>query len=426
MFQMEKGDRPSQREATTNSSGTSQQSVPVAQQPSAVDPDTAFVKAEVVDHGTSIDTEVRDYQTHTMFHNPSVDTPALNQLRQNVSFVASDRMNLTHSSFTLMDTVPTALDNAEETLGAQSSPRRQPLSEAPLATPVQGRYNLRPRKRSQTAWRPSRKSPDPTTSAFTSSSLGRGMSDSRGIASSSPAVLGPKLFRLGTEQPSISATALITENRVYSAPHGEVHLDTRASIEDEHETYEEDLTNPGIVHPTSYLEAPADTTEAVSAGLPARQPFSSGLKEEEKETQPTHNQQSGIRPGVVIYDKTQQLIRPVTRGNKNPFLSFRDRTDGSTSSRIQDDQLEHLEVPQPQPVSASGPGSQSGAAAMSGLPPGENTSQFDTTVKLLETVFTKEDLDNPPSSPILEESNNNDLDLMCYEPSTLSLLLTPV
>ena len=141
----------SQPEATTDSSGTSQQSVPVVHPPSAVNPDTAFVKTEVVDHGTSIDTEVRDYQTHPMFHNPSVDTPALNQLRQNVSFVAPDRMNLTNSSFTMMDTVPTALGTAGETLGAQSSPRRQSLSETQLSTPVQGRYNLRPRKRSQTA-----------------------------------------------------------------------------------------------------------------------------------------------------------------------------------------------------------------------------------------------------------------------------------
>ena len=38
-------------------------------------------------------------------------------------------MNLTHSSFTLMDTVPTALVTADETLGAKSSPRRQQLSE---------------------------------------------------------------------------------------------------------------------------------------------------------------------------------------------------------------------------------------------------------------------------------------------------------
>ena len=109
----------SQPEATTNSSGTSQQGVPVAQQPSAVDPDTAFVKAEVVDHGTSIDTEVRDYHPQPMFHNPSADTPALNQLRQNVSFVALDRMDLTNSSFTMMDTVPTASGTAGKTLGAQ-------------------------------------------------------------------------------------------------------------------------------------------------------------------------------------------------------------------------------------------------------------------------------------------------------------------
>ena len=72
MFQMEKGDRLSQHEATTDSSGTSQQSVPVVHPPSAVNPDTAFVKTEVVDHGTSIDTEVRDYHPYTMLHNPSV------------------------------------------------------------------------------------------------------------------------------------------------------------------------------------------------------------------------------------------------------------------------------------------------------------------------------------------------------------------
>ena len=49
----------SQLEVTTNSSGTSPPSMPVAQQPSAVEPDIAIVKTEVVDHGTSIDTEVR-------------------------------------------------------------------------------------------------------------------------------------------------------------------------------------------------------------------------------------------------------------------------------------------------------------------------------------------------------------------------------
>ena len=66
---------------TTNSSGTLQPSVPVAQQPYAVKPDIAVVKTEDVDHGTSIGTEVRDYHPYTMLHNPSVETPALSQLR---------------------------------------------------------------------------------------------------------------------------------------------------------------------------------------------------------------------------------------------------------------------------------------------------------------------------------------------------------
>ena len=76
VFQMEGESVHPELGATTNSSGTPQPSVPIAQQPYAVKPDIAVVKTEVVDRGTSIDTEVRDYQTHTMFHNPSVDTPA--------------------------------------------------------------------------------------------------------------------------------------------------------------------------------------------------------------------------------------------------------------------------------------------------------------------------------------------------------------
>ena len=201
-FRMEGVLGHSQLEATTNSSGTPQPSVPIAQQPYAVKPDIAVVKTEVVDHGTSIDTEVRDYHPYTMFHNPSVNTPALNQLRQNVSFVASDRMDLTNSSFTMMDTVPTASGPAGKTLGVQSSPRRQSLSETQLSTPVQGRYNLRPRKRSQTAWTPSRKSSDQTPSVPTYSVL------SGKSVSSSPAVFGPKLFLSGIGQPSTSPARL--------------------------------------------------------------------------------------------------------------------------------------------------------------------------------------------------------------------------
>ena len=99
--------------------------------------------------------------------------------------------------------------------------------------------------------------------------------------------------------------------------------ETRASIEDDHGTCEEEFTHPGIVHPTPCRDAPVDTTEAVSAGPPARRPVFSGLKEEEREIQTTHDQHSGSRPGVVSYDNTQQTIRPVTYvGNKILFCPF--------------------------------------------------------------------------------------------------------
>ena len=81
VFRMEEESVHPELGATINSSGTPQPSVPVAQQPFVVNPDIAVVKTEVVDRGTSIDTEVRDYHPYTMLHNPSVNTPALNQLR---------------------------------------------------------------------------------------------------------------------------------------------------------------------------------------------------------------------------------------------------------------------------------------------------------------------------------------------------------
>lgn len=71
-FQMEAEPVNTELGATTDSSGTPQRSVPVAQRPFAVKPDIAVVKTEAVDHGTSIDTEVRDSHPYPMLHNPSV------------------------------------------------------------------------------------------------------------------------------------------------------------------------------------------------------------------------------------------------------------------------------------------------------------------------------------------------------------------
>ena len=59
-FQMDPEPVYNELGTTTDSSGTPQRSVPVAHRPFAVKPDIAVVKTEAVDHGTFIDTEVRD------------------------------------------------------------------------------------------------------------------------------------------------------------------------------------------------------------------------------------------------------------------------------------------------------------------------------------------------------------------------------